>query len=96
LTARSIAGALARSRLQVEEVYICGGGAHNPHLLHCLDTAMPDVSIATTAELGVDPDWVEAAAFAWLAYRRIQGLHANAPVVTGARGERILGGVYLP
>ena len=50
--------------------------------------------LASTAQLGIDPDWVEAAAFAWLAQRTMQGLAGNAPAVTGAAGERVLGAIY--
>ncbi|MCP4466567.1 MAG: anhydro-N-acetylmuramic acid kinase, partial [Halieaceae bacterium] len=46
------------------------------------------------AALGMDPDWVEAAAFAWLACQTLTNSAGNAPVVTGAAGERILGGIY--
>ena len=50
--------------------------------------------VATTAALGLDPDYVEAIAFAWFARRTLAGLPSSAPSVTGARGARILGGVY--
>jgi len=37
---------------------------------------------------------MEAMGFAWLAQRTLQGLTGNLPAVTGAKGERILGGIY--
>jgi len=49
---------------------------------------------ATTAALGLDPDYVEAVAFAWFARRTLAGLPSSAGSVTGAEGVRILGGVY--
>ena len=55
---------------------------------------MAPASLASTAVIGIDPDWVEAAAFAWLAQRTLQGMAGNLPAVTGARGQRILGGIY--
>jgi anhydro-N-acetylmuramic acid kinase len=55
---------------------------------------MPEIRVATTAEAGLDPDWVEAAAFAWLAHRTLEGLGGNLPSVTGAREPAILGGIY--
>jgi anhydro-N-acetylmuramic acid kinase len=59
-----------------------------------LAAALPGVLIASTAKLGIDPDWVEACAFAWLA-RQALLLHAgNIPSVTGAAGPRILGAIY--
>ena len=94
LTAASIANAISRSGLKTQEVYICGGGAHNTDLLTRLDGRLPAATIDSTAALGIAPDWVEAVTFAWLAERTLSGLVGNAPVVTGADGERILGAIY--
>ena len=55
---------------------------------------MPGVRVATTAELGIDPDWMEALAFAWLARQTLHHAPGNLPSVTGARGARILGAIY--
>ena len=55
---------------------------------------LPSVSVESTASCGIDPDFVEAIGFAWLAKRTLDGLPGNVPAVTGARGERILGGIY--
>lgn len=94
LTASSIARAIVTSPVKVAEVYICGGGAHNGDLMARLHRHLKPASLDTTATLGIDPDWVEAATFAWLAYRSLEGLPGNAPAVTGARGPRVLGGIY--
>jgi anhydro-N-acetylmuramic acid kinase len=51
--------------------------------------------VTTTETYGVAPDWVEGAAFAWLARARTRGLPGNIPTVTGARRPAVLGGVYL-
>jgi len=76
-------------------IYICGGGAHNSALLQKLASHLQPRSVCTTDELGVDPDWVEALAFAWLAKQTIEHKHGNLPSVTGANKEVILGGIYL-
>ena len=94
LTAASIATSIDRGGLQVEEVYVCGGGAHNADLLDRLARRLPDAKLDTTAALGIGPDWVEAVTFAWLAYRTTHNLAGNDPVVTGAMGGRILGAIY--
>jgi anhydro-N-acetylmuramic acid kinase len=75
-------------------VYACGGGAHNAGLLAALAHRLAPNRVATTATLGLDPDYVEAIAFGWFARRTLAGLPSSAPSVTGARGARILGGIY--
>jgi anhydro-N-acetylmuramic acid kinase len=96
LSARSIADALRTNAPDVREVYACGGGVHNEALMAALRAALPGASVATTAALGLDPDFVEAAGFAWLARARVLGAPGNLPSVTGARGPRVLGGIYAP
>lgn len=92
LTAWSIATAILQQG-QPDEVFVCGGGVHNRHLMAALARLL-GCTVNSTAQLGVDPDWVEAFAFAWLAQRCLAGLTSNLPVVTGARGERILGAIW--
>ena len=94
LTAASIADSILHAVQAVREVYVCGGGAHNPVLLQRLSEQLPGVDIATTSSAGLDPDWVEAVAFAWLAMRRIQGMPGNLPAVTGASRPAILGAIH--
>jgi anhydro-N-acetylmuramic acid kinase len=94
LSAVSIAQAIRGCPLDSSEVYVCGGGSHNGHLMARLSAQMAPATVASTAQLGMDPDWVEAATFAWLADRTLQGLDGNARAVTGAQGPRVLGGIY--
>ncbi|HUY83437.1 MAG TPA: anhydro-N-acetylmuramic acid kinase, partial [Steroidobacteraceae bacterium] len=75
-------------------LYVCGGGAHNHGLLAALRRRAAPAPVTTTAALGMDPDYVEAAAFAYFAKRTLAGLPSNAASVTGARGPRVLGGIY--
>lgn len=94
LTADSIVQAIQRWSPEITELYVCGGGAHNQQLLKRLTECLPQLQVQTTAALGLDEDWVEAVAFAWLAWRTWQGLPGNLPAVTGARGARVLGAIY--
>lgn len=94
LTARSIAQAVTMHLRKVEDVYICGGGSHNRHLMGRLRANLPDMPMDTTAALGIHPDWVEASAFAWLAHQALEGQPSNLPSVTGARRPVVLGGIY--
>jgi anhydro-N-acetylmuramic acid kinase len=94
LTAQSIANAILDYCQNAEEIYVCGGGAHNGLLISCLKKALSEKKVALTNSLGVDVDWVEGYAFDWLAKQAILGLPGSLPAVTGASAERILGAVY--
>lgn len=94
LTAQSIAHCVKSSTQNRSEVYICGGGAYNLHLLQRLEKLVFPHSLTTTQELGLAPEWVEAAAFAWLARQTQLRLTGNLPSVTGAGKAVILGGIY--
>jgi anhydro-N-acetylmuramic acid kinase len=93
LTALSITDAIKRFCPNTDEAYVCGGGAHNGLLIDRL-SALTGCLIEPTDKLGVDVDWVEAVAFAWLAQRCVDGLSGNLPAVTGAQGPRVLGAIY--
>ena len=54
------------------------------------------MAVRSTATRGIDPDFVEAMLFAWLARERMLGRPApGVSSVTGARGPRVLGGIYF-
>ena len=97
LTARTIDEAIAGATGGCDaEVFVCGGGVRNPELMRALRERLPGCAVETTAALGVDPGWVEAMAFAWLARQRMLGLPGNCPAVTGASRPAVLGGLFLP
>lgn len=94
-TAETLAGAVKQAGAgAVAELLICGGGALNPQLLQRLGRLLPATQVCSTAQYGMAPLQVEAAAFAWMAHQHLQGLPANLPAVTGARGLRRLGALY--
>lgn len=93
-TAASLASAIREECTGAREVYVCGGGAHNGALMRRLAAHLPGVRVTTTTALGIDPDWVEALAFAWLARQTVHRAPGNLPSVTGARGPRVLGAIY--
>jgi anhydro-N-acetylmuramic acid kinase len=94
LTADSIVSAIRRDCAGAEEVYVCGGGAHNAALITRLRTALPECRMQKTDVMGIAADWMEAAAFAWLAQQTLHLHPANLPAVTGARHPCILGAIY--
>ena len=91
LTAATIADALASLGHSPERLLVCGGGAYNVDLLQRLGTRLPTARVESTAAHGMDPQHVEAMAFAWLAARRVAGLAGNLPSVTGATRAVVLG-----
>jgi len=91
LTARTIADSVGAD---VDEVLVCGGGVHNVELIRRLRSSLRGVSVISTSTAGLDPDWVEAVAFAWLAMRSLYGLPGNLPSVTGASRDAVLGVVH--
>jgi len=96
LTVTSISDAIHKYANSTEQIYICGGGAHNPVLVRQLQEQLPSIDITTTEKLGMNPDAVEAITFAWLAKQRIENKPGNLPAVTGASKACVLGSVYLP
>jgi anhydro-N-acetylmuramic acid kinase len=79
---------------KVDEIYVCGGGSKNLHLMQRLKFLLDPTTVQKTDVLGVDSDWVEAIAFAWLARQTMLNLPGNLPSATGATGPRVLGAIY--
>ncbi|NCW18172.1 MAG: anhydro-N-acetylmuramic acid kinase [Betaproteobacteria bacterium] len=91
LTAWSISQACQAEA--VRKVWVCGGGAGNLLLLERI-RSLTQVDVETTAALGIDPQQVEACAFAWLGYRFLHRQPSNLPSVTGARRLKVLGALW--
>lgn len=93
-TAQTIADAIGKHFGQAEDLVVCGGGAYNPTLMSMLADQLAPRPVRSSAEYGVEPQHVEAIAFAWLARAFCERRPGNLPSVTGAEGERILGALY--
>lgn len=94
LTAQSLKNAVGTSAPDCTSLYTCGGGTHNAALVSRIRELMQRADVESTASRGLDPDWVEASAFAWLARERMSGRDGNLPEVTGASRQSPLGAVY--
>ena len=94
LTALTIVQSLQTAQAHTDELLVCGGGAHNAALMARLGELLTQTQVSSTQTKGVDPDWVEAMAFAWLAHCCLENIPTNRPSVTGARGLRVLGAIY--
>lgn len=94
LTAVTVAAAIAP--VKPVDVLACGGGVHNDYLLSRIRAHLPGVPVHPTARSGLDPDWVEAVLFAWLARERLAGRAQDTRRVTGARDPVLLGTIEKP
>lgn len=93
LTITAVAQAI--SSYNPQRLLVCGGGVHNPLLMTGLSQQLPHCPVESTSTQGIDPDWVEAVTFAWLAKQRLEQQPSNLPSVTGARQAVILGSVVI-
>ena len=94
LSARSLMEAIETNAPDAATVLICGGGAYNTALMQRLRALANARRVESTANEGIEPAWVEAVAFAWLARQTMLGLSGNLPAVTGAKGLRVLGAIH--
>jgi anhydro-N-acetylmuramic acid kinase len=94
LTAVSVTDQL--KRYSPEEVLVCGGGTHNSYLMQRLQANLPNIPLRSTAFRGLDPDWIEAILFAWLARERLDGRLQDTGAITGARKPVLLGKIFQP
>ncbi|KAB7769180.1 anhydro-N-acetylmuramic acid kinase [Xanthomonas maliensis] len=94
LTAATVASALRNLQPDTRRVLVCGGGVRNPVLMARLAARLPRMQVESSAGYGLDPDYLEAMGFAWLAAEVLAGRPANLPAVTGATGARLLGAIY--
>lgn len=94
LTVHSVANAIQKVAPRVGQILVCGGGVHNSQIMERLAALCAPCSVKSTAEVGFDPDFVEAIAFAWLAQQTLTGHPVKLSSITGAKGNRILGAIY--
>lgn len=94
LTAISVSRGVEKWGYTDGELFLCGGGAHNIYLIERIQHHLLNIRIGRTDDLGIPVDMVEACAFAWLAYRTMNGLAGNLSNTTGAKGPRVLGAIF--
>ena len=93
-TSDSIIYAIEKFLPQIDTLIICGGGAHNAHLINHLAEKLIQTKVTSSDDYAIHPDWVEAIAFAWLAKQTLDKKPGNLPAVTGAKDKCILGAIY--
>lgn len=92
LTAITIAEAIKETPASV--VLICGGGVHNPVLMKHISLLVPDRKVKSTADLGLNPDAIEALLFAWLAKCKLENTVLDLQHITGSHLKQTLGALY--
>src|SRR3990167_2744908 len=75
-------------------IWVCGGGVKNHYLMSRLKIHCPNFLVQSTQKINIEPQWMEAAAFAWLAKQTIEKKSGNVTHVTGAKRPAILGAIY--
>ncbi|MCF6807162.1 anhydro-N-acetylmuramic acid kinase [Thiotrichales bacterium 19S9-12] len=96
LTAITIKKAIEAYQPNTQEIYLCGGGSLNLYLIERIKAQLSPIKVDSTSQLGIEPQWVEAALIAWLAKMRLEHSPSNIPSVTGASEQLSLGVIYLP
>ena len=91
LTAISIANDIKKTDTNL--LIVCGGGVKNIFLLERLQE-LCEMEVSSSDEHGVSSEFLEAMAFAWLAYKRVHREKVKLTSVTGAKKDSILGGIY--
>lgn len=94
LTAQGIVRSIKALDTVPHRVLICGGGVHNPRLMARLCALLPDMTVQSTASVGVNPDFLEAQIFAWLAVKALHHEVVDLRHITGARQSVVLGAIY--
>jgi anhydro-N-acetylmuramic acid kinase len=93
-TAYACSQDLLRYAPEASQLVVCGGGALNGELMRQMAAHLPDMPVLNSEDLGLPPLQVEAAAFAWLAFKTVRRETSSLPSVTGAQGARVLGAIY--
>jgi anhydro-N-acetylmuramic acid kinase len=95
LTARTISQAILDYAANSRHIIVCGGGVHNTALMFRLQAVLEGKQVRSSEDYDIDPDWMEAIGFAWLAKQTLDNKPGNLPSVTGAKHPVVLGGIYL-
>lgn len=93
-TCDSIIYAIKNHLPDINTLIVCGGGAHNAYLMKLLSEKLLQTRLASSEDYGINPDWVEAIAFAWLAKQTLENKPGNLPNVTGAKQATVLGSIF--
>ncbi|WP_085308961.1 anhydro-N-acetylmuramic acid kinase [Planktotalea arctica] len=90
MSAAAVMQGMQHCPIPPSRVLVCGGGRHNPVMMHMLREAL-DCAVEPVETVGLDGDMLEAQAFAYLAIRVARGLPTSCKATTGV-GALVGGG----
>lgn len=79
---------------EIKRLIVCGGGAQNKYLMEKLSNKLNKIKVIKSNELGIDSNFLEAIAFAWLAFKRINHQAIDLSSITGSSKPTILGAIH--
>lgn len=94
LSVTTISNAIKNHAPNCDEILVCGGGVHNKTMMQNFRNLQTKAKINSTEKVGLNPDAVEAVAFAWLTYCRMNNISIDLMSITGAKKNLLLGGIY--
>ncbi len=94
LTAITVAEQIRKLGVASDQVFAFGGGAHNTLLIKQLCLHLGSKRLGIIKQLNIDPDYMEASCFAWLAKQRVAGVSLDASAITGSSQAHLFGVIY--
>ena len=94
LSVWAISNALQNFQPSTKRLYVAGGGCRNTYMMNQLTQRLSHMHVEPISATGLDPDFLEAMGFGWLAAQTLNHIPVNLASITGAEGGRVLGSIH--